>query len=817
MLIFTRYDESVNSLFLKSIRSFASNFQNANLCNLVIITESQISSKIIIELNLLFKATILLKPKISLPTFIEKPNNVAMLRFIDVLMNYSAYDRIYIDPTIIYVSQFLTSNTSFIFYKDHTGNISTKSAFLKAGPDICSVVSIFKKGQAISTLTNLEFTFIVSNNSKIIKKLAPTAIANGSKLDSVNFVNLSKFSILGIDVETFEFSSLSKVSYIIRELDNKQKRALSLSKIIKPKNSTFLTVIPAEPAVNFSKITKTVDSEIPTIKSVERISKHGPLECIIVRPSVYNPFESVKKMILERFSKLPEHNDTLVILGYNVGCNIKNYRDQYPGWKIVIYQLEQVCDNLSLWYNINSSILGVRDRTIAIKKMLTECDEIWEYDLDNMNFLINEGFTNIKHVPLAYCEALVRNTNASKTIDVLFYGSVNSRRAAYLEELANYFTLVIFAPAEDCLKYKDFNFGKYMKDPKFNDDLFNYISKAKVVVNIHYYESHLQEQVRIFELLINDVIVVSEKSRKNYFGDLIIEVDNVTDMIYKISNILASTITISQISNRFKNLENLLPIRIGAAYNTFYGFDIIEKSIDSIRNYVDYIVIVHQTSGLNGQTELPGTANKIKKLLKHKKIDEVVYLDFQENCNMQSFILEKRNLGLQKCLNANCNIIMPMDTDERYEMKKFYPELIKMYYDAIDTLYSPIRSYYYDEYHWFTDTYYVASAIRISKLKKFEITKSSVLVDPVRKMKEGVYRITDEPMHHYTYLKDSFINKVNRNIASTDPNIKINMLKVLEDLTNWESGKPATVFVNDLQNNGNVILSSIHLNTSNSL
>ena len=61
----------------------------------------------------------------------------------------------------------------------------------------------------------------------------------------------------------------------------------------------------------------------------------------------------------------------------------------------------------------------------------------------------------------------------------------------------------------------------------WGDKLWNdYIFKSKIVINLHYYDSCLQEQVRIFELLINNKVVISEKSLRNYFGNLVPEFTN---------------------------------------------------------------------------------------------------------------------------------------------------------------------------------------------------------------------------------------------------------------------------------------------------
>jgi hypothetical protein len=536
-----------------------------------------------------------------------------------------------------------------------------------------------------------------------------------------------------------------------------------------------------------------------------------PLECIITRKTKYNPFEGVRTMVLSKYQNQFKYNNTLVILSYNIDFNISEYREKYPNYKIVIYQLEQLYDNKSQWYNINSKNGEVVNRTKHIQKSLCECDEIWDYDLDNINFLRAEGFNNIIHVPLEYTQDLIRTNNiTNRKYELLFLGSVNDKRAKILSLLYDKYNICILAPEVDCNKYKNHNFGICMNHSVFGDDLYDYIFNSKIIINLHYYESCLQEQVRLFELLINSSVIVSEKSIRNYFGDLLYEFENEDDMFNKINLLLKNNVwKNNNISKRFKNKE-YKRFKVGVAYNTFYGLELIEKSIKSIKKYVDYIVIVHQKIGFNGNPEPEKNKQILEHLMDNKLVDNIVYYDNNDK-NVQEGVLNKRNIGLDYCKKNGCTFIMPMDSDERYNINELITEINFMYDNNIDTLYSPIYSYYYDENHYFKDTYFVASVFKIDN-RRFEVAKSSVLVDPVRKMNEGTYKISEMYMHHYTYLKNSFSFKINNNVASTtdDSIITINMKKILDYLKLWSEGNEALVFVNDIKNGG-IILTKIKL------
>lgn len=542
--------------------------------------------------------------------------------------------------------------------------------------------------------------------------------------------------------------------------------------------------------------------------------------CLNVRAD-NNIFIPIQKMLESRYTKLNEYTDYLVVLGYNIGYennfNISNLRVKYPNKKIVIYQLEQLYNFGSQWYNPKSENRTVLIRTEYIKKILSECDEIWDYDLDNIEFLKKEGYKNIKHVPVFYCEELKRkNVINVFEYDLLFYGSLNERRVEYLNMLVDKYKLCIIVPQSDISKYKNTPIGKYLIKPKYDADLFNIINKTKIILNIHYYETFLQEQVRIFELLINNKIVLSEKSRRNYFGDMIHEFNDKTDFISKIEHLLRvydSKWDDVNISEQYKNNDNYKiknkKIKIGAVYNTFYGLEQIEKSILSIKPIVDYIIIVHQKVSFSGQEEPNVNKYIIDYLLNNGLVNDVYYYDSYKKTERNG-VLEKRNIGLEYCKKNNCEYILAMDADELYDSKELYNEIKFMDDNGIETLYSPIHSYYGDEKHYFVDTYYVTSVLKIND-RKFIITKSSVLVDPVRKMEERKFKISNVPMLHHTYFIEQYINKT-KYFKHPNESIRKNQFNILYDLINWDgSNLNVNVFANDMNNGGEVIIQNIEL------
>lgn len=146
----------------------------------------------------------------------------------------------------------------------------------------------------------------------------------------------------------------------------------------------------------------------------------------------------------------------------------------------VVYNLEQI-DDASHW--LKTPLLELLGRCV-----------VWDYSARNLERIRERtGNDRVFHVPVGYAPVLTRILPApDPDIDVLFYGSMNDRRRKALEALRSAGLNVHAA------------FGVYGRE---RDAL---ISRAKVVLNLHYYESSIFEIVRVFYLLANRKAVVAE-------------------------------------------------------------------------------------------------------------------------------------------------------------------------------------------------------------------------------------------------------------------------------------------------------------------
>jgi len=223
--------------------------------------------------------------------------------------------------------------------------------------------------------------------------------------------------------------------------------------------------------------------------------------CRIFRPFPIVAFSDVSLMIQDTYRA---SRPVDIYLGINVS-------EAHPDKERfnIVYQLEQLDACVPRW------------TTDEYFSRLFNFNEIWEYDSGNIEYLKARGIS-ARYKPLQYAETLALATPyAFKDIDVLFVGSINNRRKAILDEIQKLgINLLVISGSQS------------------SELIYNYISRAKITLNLHYYSCNIQEQCRILPLVVNNKYVLSEPSRKNYFEGFIIELksDKIPITIQQILN-----------------------------------------------------------------------------------------------------------------------------------------------------------------------------------------------------------------------------------------------------------------------------------------
>ncbi len=197
-----------------------------------------------------------------------------------------------------------------------------------------------------------------------------------------------------------------------------------------------------------------------------------------------------------------------------------------PGLYIA-YQLEQSVS--SRWFT--DDYLARLENSLAI----------FDYSLKNIEFLQDKGlsYRQIYHLPVGFFPRELADS-VPETVDVLFYGDINNdRRRAYVAELKKHFSVKII-------------------NNLFGDALYAEMSKAKVVVNIHYYEGALLETTRIYECLSQNKIIVSEESADmDEYSELLplvdfVPVNDIQAMVEKVEHWVSSDVARKERNNEIR-------------------------------------------------------------------------------------------------------------------------------------------------------------------------------------------------------------------------------------------------------------------------
>lgn len=249
----------------------------------------------------------------------------------------------------------------------------------------------------------------------------------------------------------------------------------------KENNSTTPLVIPAAPQA---------DSDIFAVQTVDGfdlISKCSRIDILSVPHTAY-----IAKMLqgilldagLECHTHLSEP-EQYEDIPYIMICpqNFKHFPPVY-----IAFQMEQT--------------INPRWLTDEYMDILHHAYAVFDYSLENIKFFRKDPIlaSKLYYLPVDICENMVKEDYGSfeKKYDVLFYGApFIERRQSYLKPIGEKFNLRVISE-------------------KFGPELYEEMNKAKIIINVHYYENALLETTRLYETLsVCDCLIISERS-----GDL---------------------------------------------------------------------------------------------------------------------------------------------------------------------------------------------------------------------------------------------------------------------------------------------------------
>ena len=204
----------------------------------------------------------------------------------------------------------------------------------------------------------------------------------------------------------------------------------------------------------------------------------------------------------------------------------------------------------------------------------------------------------------------------------------------------------------------------------------------------------------------------------------------------------------------------------GVSYSVFDGEELLESSLKSIRDSVDYINVVYQQHSWYGNPADPKLLPLLKRLQKLGLIDELI--EYVPNYKMRAGKQEvqKRNIGLKYAKKHGIDYFMCMDTDEFYvaqELENAKRYIIKY---GITHSFCPIVAYVSPTRRCLSP---VSNSVqlfsRVGFLSKLKRNSHNVaLVDPTRQLNHipfaKYFVLPNIEMHHMTGFRKDMDKKL---------------------------------------------------------
>jgi hypothetical protein len=230
-------------------------------------------------------------------------------------------------------------------------------------------------------------------------------------------------------------------------------------------------------------------------------------------------------------------------------------------------------------------------------------------------------------------------------------------------------------------------------------------------------------------------------------------------------------------------------MKLGVSYNLFDGEELIESSIKCIRNDVDFISVIYQTTSNFGNTCSESLVPLLNNLKEKGMIDEMVKYNPSIKNGGHYNEITKRNLGLYLSENAGCTHHMAMDSDEFYTEEQF-KYLKKIMIDGdYDSSACQMVTYYKNPIYRLEpkEEYYVPLIYKIRNNIEYVFAHQfPVLVDPTRRMnpeKCKIFTRDEIEMHHMSYIRKNLRMKLNNSSAKS--NFK-SIDKIVNYYDKWE-------------------------------
>lgn len=225
-------------------------------------------------------------------------------------------------------------------------------------------------------------------------------------------------------------------------------------------------------------------------------------------------------------------------------------------------------------------------------------------------------------------------------------------------------------------------------------------------------------------------------------------------------------------------------MKLAAIYNVWDGDELLEGSIKQIREHVDEVILIYQTTSNHGEKYYPAIF----------QIPRCTIVKFEPVLQDSPMWNErnKRQHGIEVARVLDCTHFILMDCDEYYDPEQF--ELAKksiIAHDCIATAvklktYYKLPTYQVDGF----DSYFVPFICKITPdIRCGNFPGFGLYCDPTRQVNSGEATLIHPGicfMHHYSWIRKNIERKLNNSSAKV--NFKDKIPALLEEYHNAKIG-----------------------------
>lgn len=203
-------------------------------------------------------------------------------------------------------------------------------------------------------------------------------------------------------------------------------------------------------------------------------------------------------------------------------------------------------------------------------------------------------------------------------------------------------------------------------------------------------------------------------------------------------------------------------MKLGLSYLAFNGEELLPFALKPIRNQIDFVSVVYQTTSYYGELADPNLTTLLTKLQDEGLVDKLIHFESDHNLKRTLNEMKARNVGLEESRKNGCTHHISADVDEFY-----IPDQLEFAKKEMED---------YDASAVSLINYFKKPTFRIVPNRKYEVsfihtvendynlgTNYPYRIDITRKMNTNkcrTFEMNEFVIHHMTFVRKNIRSKL---------------------------------------------------------